>query len=69
MEVENMANMINNMNILVGHDLESQKIKNQKALKVLQEIWDDDKEEQKETFDFLRTALDEDRPSYRKLFP
>ena len=26
-------------------------------------------EEQRETWEFLRKALDEDRPSYRKLFP
>ncbi len=30
---------------------------------------EDDEHEQRETFEYLRQSLDEDRPSYRKLFP
>lgn len=41
---------------------------NQAALKMLDE-WDhEDPDEQRETLEFLMRALDEDRPSYRKLF-
>jgi hypothetical protein len=30
---------------------------------------EEDRREQEETWEFLRRALDEDRPSHRKLFP
>jgi hypothetical protein len=42
----------------------------QKAVDLIQTwIDEDDAEEQKETGDYLIRALDEDRPSGRKLFP
>ena len=42
--------------------------RNQAALEML-ENWDqEDPEEQRETLAFLMRVLDEDRPSYRKLF-
>jgi len=36
---------------------------------LLQSCIEEDQEEQKETFEYLVRALDEDRPSERKLFP
>ncbi len=40
-----------------------------KALKKLVASWrKEDAQEQRETFEYLREALDADRPSYRKLF-
>ena len=42
------------------------------AIKLLQswrEGSDEERREQQETWEFLKRALDEDRPSYRKLFP
>ena len=35
----------------------------------LRALLDGDEEEQRETFSFLKKALDEDRPSSRRLFP
>lgn len=46
--------------------------KNQGLIALLDSWLDADEEEiqeQKDTWEFLRQALDEDRPSYRKLFP
>jgi DNA-directed RNA polymerase subunit F len=47
--------------------------KNQPAISVLQAWLEDDDEEsvreQRETWEYLKRVLDEDRPSYRKLFP
>lgn len=49
-----------------------QRVKNQSAIDLL-ESWayasDDEITEQRETWEFLRKALDDDRLSYRKLFP
>jgi hypothetical protein len=45
---------------------------NQEAIALLDswaEADDEEIREQQETWEFLRRALDEDRPSYRKLFP
>ncbi len=42
------------------------------AIRLLQSWREGDKEdrrEQQETWEFLKRALDEDRPSHRKLFP
>ena len=36
---------------------------------LLQSWLEEDREEQKETFEYLVRSLDEDRPSQRKLFP
>ena len=46
--------------------------KNRAALRLLDSLMNCSEEEardQQETFDFLKKALDEDRPGYRKLFP
>jgi hypothetical protein len=44
--------------------------RNAQAIAVLQSFIDDgDEQEQRETYEFLTKALDEDRPSERKLFP
>lgn len=47
---------------LPATDLES-------AVALLQSWNDEDEQEQRETWEFLKTALDEDRLSDRKLFP
>jgi uncharacterized protein YchJ len=50
--------------------VEEQKKKNQAAIELLRSWRDEgDEEEQRETWEFLKKALDEDRWSYRKLFP
>ncbi len=43
--------------------------RNQALIDLLNEWDQEDAEEQRETLEFLMKALDEDRPSYRKLFP
>ena len=40
----------------------------ERILRALDTLLEGDEEEQRETFAFLKKALDEDRPSYRKLF-
>lgn len=40
-----------------------------RILRALDGLLEGDEEEQRETFAFLKKALDEDRPSYRSLFP
>ena len=39
------------------------------AIALLRSWQHGDAEEQRDTWEFLKKALDEDRPSYRKLFP
>lgn len=39
------------------------------AVRSLRTLLEDDEQEQRETFDYLKKSLDEDRPSHRKLFP
>lgn len=41
----------------------------ERILRALDALLEGDEKEQKETFAFLKKALDDDRPSYRKLFP
>jgi len=41
----------------------------ERILRALDSLLEGDEEEQRETFAFLKKALDEDRPSYRRLFP
>ena len=41
----------------------------ERILRALDALLEGDEEEQRETFAFLKKALDEDRPSYRNLFP
>ncbi len=48
---------------------EQQMRRNQAVIDLLNSWEDDDPEEQRETWAFLKQALDEDRLSYRKLFP
>ncbi len=43
--------------------------RNQAAIEMLNEWMQEDPEEQRETLEYLMRVLDEDRPSYRKLFP
>lgn len=49
---------------------QAQIAKNQAAIQLLRR-WatEGDEDEQRETFEYLKRALDEDRLSYRKLFP
>jgi hypothetical protein len=47
-----------------------EQIRRNQALIALLDSWEqDDAEEQRETWSILKRALDEDRLSYRKLFP
>ena len=41
----------------------------ERILQALDTLLEGDEEEQRETFAYLKKALDEDRPSSRKLFP
>ena len=43
--------------------------RNQAALDMLREWDQEDPEEQRQTWEFLKRALDEDRPGQRPLFP
>ena len=43
--------------------------RNAALIAVLDSFMEGDENEQRETGEFLMKALDEDRPSYRKLFP
>jgi hypothetical protein len=40
----------------------------ERVLRALESLLEGDEEEQRETFAFLKKALDEDRPSNRKIF-
>ena len=52
-----------------GNAVDERLRKQHEALKQLVASWrDEDASEQRETFEYLREALDADRPSYRKLF-
>lgn len=57
---------------LDAEERERQIAQNQSLIALLDSWINADEEEiqdQKETWEFLKKALDEDRPSYRKLFP
>lgn len=58
--------------ITADEERRAQRLKNQSAIDLL-DSWatatDEEIAEQRETWEFLRKALDEDRLSYRKLFP
>jgi hypothetical protein len=43
--------------------------RNQAALEMLHQWDQEDPDEQRETWEFLKRALDEDRPGQRQLFP
>lgn len=49
-------------------ELASQPEKIRAAVRSLRTLLEGDKQEQRETFTYLKQALDEDRPSNRKLF-
>lgn len=49
-------------------ELASQPEKIRAAVRSLRTLLEGDKQEQRETFAYLKQALDEDRPSNRKLF-
>ena len=40
----------------------------QAAIALLKSFYQEDEEEQRETLEYLKQTLDEDRPTYRKLF-
>ena len=44
-------------------------VERERILRALDALLEGDEEEQRETFAYLKRALDEDRPSYRELFP
>jgi len=46
-----------------------QKTKNEAAIRLLRSWREGDEQEQRETWEYLKRVLDEDRSSYRKLFP
>lgn len=48
--------------------LDDSQQKREQAIKLLQSFREDDEEEQKETWEYLKQALDQDRLSDRKLF-
>lgn len=49
-------------------ELKTQQQKREQAIELLQSWREDDEQEQKETWEYLKIALDQDRPSDRKLF-
>jgi hypothetical protein len=49
-------------------DLAAQQAHREATIDKLRILLEDDKEEQKETFEYLKKAIDEDRPSNRKLY-
>ena len=51
------------------HKLSAQQAEIEAAVRSLRTLLEDDEQEQRETFDYLKKSLDEDRPSHRKLFP
>jgi len=52
-----------------GDDYETRAQRNAEAIRVLRSFLDGDEQEQRETWAYLRQALDEDRPSGQKIFP
>lgn len=49
-------------------DLDTQQQNREQTIKLLRSWREDDEQEQKETWEYLKVALDEDRLSDRKLF-
>jgi hypothetical protein len=49
--------------------MQEQMERNQAVIRVLDSFLDGDAEEQRETWEYLKRVLDEDRPSDQKLFP
>jgi hypothetical protein len=61
-------NSITPSDIATQETTESEAGRIQSALRSLKTLLEGDEEEQRETFAYLKEALDEDRPSERKLF-
>jgi hypothetical protein len=59
--------------LLTDEERRQQQIEKNQGLIVLLDSWmeatEEEVMEQRETWEYLKRALDEDRPSYRKLFP
>ncbi len=56
--------------VLEEHISQAERERREKAIALVQSWIDEgDEEEQRETGEYLIRVLDEDRPSYRKLFP
>jgi hypothetical protein len=49
--------------------MQEQMERNQEVIRVLDSFLEGDAEEQRETWEYLKRVLDEDRPSDQKLFP
>jgi hypothetical protein len=49
--------------------LPAQQAQIEAVISSLRTLFEDDEQEQQETFEYLKQSLDEDRPSHRKLFP
>lgn len=59
--------------LLTDEERRQQQIEKNQGLIALLDSWmeatEEEVMEQRETWEYLKRALDEDRPSYRKLFP
>lgn len=58
-----------NSTIQESDALTIQQAKNKAAIRLLRSWREGDEQEQRETWEYLKRVLDEDRPSNRKLFP
>ncbi len=56
-------------NLEASHHVSEDQLKRQRAIQLLEKWCHEDIQEQKETWEYLKKALDDDRLSYRKLFP
>lgn len=52
-----------------AHRSSAQQAEIEAKIRSLRTLLEGDEQEQRETFEYLRKSLDEDRPSHRKLFP
>ncbi len=52
-----------------AHESSARQAEIEAVVRSLRILLDDDEQEQRETFNYLKKSLDEDRPSHRKLFP
>jgi len=55
-------------NVEIPHRISEDQLKRQKAIQLLESFYDEDPEEQKKEWEYLKKALDEDRLSDRKFF-
>ena len=68
MNEKNIITTTNNQTFVVSETAENLDEKNTKAISLLDSWLRDDEKEQKETWDFLKKSLDEDRLSDRKFY-